>query len=459
MVTTFLTLSVSFVCAFSVVLAIAGYVFFVAASVALARGRLVRVEELVEQGASGARRAEGILRNPESFLLCAQFGRVLTSLASGCLLVGFSFLVSYQLLGLSGIESLKATGVLALALYLLCASVVLLIVQVVKAAAMQFPEDVLCWVALPLAIHSWLWNPVLLSVRNITRGVLNWWGIREANEREVTISAAELGEIVKVSSEAGTLESDDRQLLGGIAELSERVARDVMTPRKDVVWVRDSASTMEILEMLRKEPVSRLLVCGEDLDDVRGVLLGWNLLEFVGVSPEPGAWRTFIRPAYRIPDTRVVRELLAEMRQKQVHFGVVLNEHGELVGIVTLEDLVEEIVGEIFDEFESPRPEASAVSEVEGELHIDGATSIHELAEKHEINLPAGEYQTLGGFILDQLGRIPVAGDTFSVERLTFSVLEVHKRRVARVSVRRIPESGLDEPGDWKGGRRLASGS
>lgn len=459
MVATSLTLSVSLLCAGLVVLSLAGYVFFVAAAVALARSRLVRMQELRGAGVFGARRAEQILHNPDSFLLCAQFGRVLTSLASGCLLVGFAFLVSQGLLGLSGIDSLKAAAIVALVLYLVCASVVLVIVQVVKAAAMQFPENVLSYVAFPLAFHSRLWSPLLLSMRNISRRVLGWWGIREANEREVTISAAELGEIVKVSSEAGTLENDDRQLLVGIAELSERVARDVMTPRKDVVWVRDSASTMEVLEMLRKEPVSRLLVCGEDLDDVRGVLLAWNLLEFVGVSPDPGAWRSFIRPAYRIPDTRVVRELLAEMRHKQVHFGVVLNEHGEVVGVVTLEDLVEEIVGEIFDEFESPRLETTAVSEVDGALHIDGATSILELAEKYEIHLPDGEYQTVGGFILDQLGRIPVAGDSFSVGRLTFSVLEVHKRRVVRVSVRKIPESVPEESSEWKIARRMASAS
>ena len=117
--------------------------------------------------------------------------------------------------------------------------------------------------------------------------------------------------------------------------------------------MRDSVPSLEVLEMCRKESVSRLLVCGNELDDVRGVFLAKDFLAFVGQSLEASSWRKCIRPVYRIPDTKGVKELLVELRQKQIHFSVVLNEHGEVVGVITLEDLVEQIVGDIFDEFDN----------------------------------------------------------------------------------------------------------
>ncbi len=385
-----------------------------------------------------SRRAQKIVEDAESFLVCAQFGRLLASLVCGCIVAALSFVVSHDFLRIDGGNSVWAVVVVALCLYIVCASIILLFVQVAKAISIQFPEEMLCLVAIPLAIHSWFWKPILTSVRNGARSVLGCFGIREAHEREMRISAAELGEIAMISSEAGTLEKDAQRLLVGVAELSERIARDVMTPRKDVVWIKDSATTSDILAILRNDPVSRLLVCGEDLDDVRGVLLAWNLLEFVGVDPEPAAWRRFLRPAYRIPDTRIVRELLLEMRHKQIHFSVVLNEHGEVVGVVTLEDLVEEIVGDIFDEFEQPDPADLAALQPDGALCIDGATSIVDLAEKFSVILPPGDCQTVGGFVQEQLGRVPSVGDGFSLDRLTFSVLEMHRHRIVRLLIRKI---------------------
>lgn len=456
MVATSSTVSVLLLFAVLFVLSTSLYVFFVAASLAVARSRVARIEEMVESKRTCSRRAQRILKDAEAFLVCAQFGRLLASLVCGFIVAALLFVVSHDLLGMEGVNSMWAALAVALGMYIVCASSILLVVQITKAISIQFPEEILRLVSIPLTIHSWIWRPILMSVRNGTRGVLERFGIREAHEREVPISAADLGEIAKISSEAGTLEEDAQQLLEGVAELSERIARDVMTPRKDVVWIRDRATTEDVLAILRKEPVSRLLVCGEDLDDVHGVLLTWNLLEFVGVDPDPSAWRRFIRPVYRIPDTRVLRELLLEMRHKQIHFSVVLNEHGEVVGVVTLEDLVEEIVGDIFDEFEHPDPIGSAAVQPDGAICIDGATSVLELAEKFSLNLPLGDYQTVGGFVQEQLGRVPVQGDTFSVDGLTFSVPEMNRHRIVRVLVRKIASSEGAAGSATNASRRIA---
>lgn len=397
---------------------------------------MARLEELRDEGMGGARRAIELLENADRFLLCAQFGRVLASLAIGLVVAVCAIAVHRGLFPSHPIQGLRDTWYIAVFAYLLCASFVLVVAQLAKFMASHNPERVLIMSAIPLGIHCRLCGPVLGFAEDVVNRLLRVWGIRVSNEREVTISAADLGELAKKSSEAGTLEHHAREILVGVAELSEQIARDVMTPRRDIIWVRDSVSTIEVLELCRKESVSRLLVCGRELDDVRGVLLAKDLLALVGKEFESSSWRGYIRPVYRIPDTKDVKELLAELRHKQIHFTVVLNEHGEVVGVTTLEDLVEEIVGDIFDEFDAPHQESPSVVVNGEELIVDGAVTVAELESRHGVALPEGDYQTVGGFVHDQLGRVPALGDAFSSAGITVLVLEVQKHRVARVSLR-----------------------
>lgn len=420
-------------CALGLLLVVALYMFFVAASLGIARGKIARLEEMEEQGFFCATRAIGLLKDADGFLLCAQFGRVLTSIASGFMLAVLSFVFSDR----TPAGGLQIQWIVAMTLYVVVAATILLVVQVVKAISMQYPERVLCAVALPLDFHSWLFRPFLLSVRRALTSLLGRFNLRAPNERDVTISSEDLGEIVEKSAAAGALEKEDRRLLRGVAELSERFAYDVMTPRKDVIWIRDSVGTADVVEKFRGESVSRLLVCGSDLDDVRGVVLAKDLLGYVGKTADAHSWRKFIRPVYRTPDTKVVRDLLADMRAKQIHFSVVTNEHGEVAGIVTLEDLVEEIVGEIFDEFDNPQQELPTVVETQGEFVVAGEASLAEVESLCGITLPDGEYQTVSGFVQDRLGRMPVVGDSFSEERIAITVLEVSDRRVVKLSLRK----------------------
>jgi putative hemolysin len=420
-------------CALALLVVVALYMFFVAASLGLARGKIARLEEMEEQGIFCASRALALLRDADDFLLYAQFGRVLTSIASGFMLAVLSFVFSDR----TPEGGLQIHWAIAISLYVVLAATILLVVQIVKAISMQYPERVLCAAALPLDFHSWLCRPFLLTLRRALNGVLARFNLRAPNERDVTISSEDLGEIVEKSAAAGSLEKEDRRLLRGVAELSERVAYDVMTSRKDVIWIRDAASIADVVKTFREESVSRLLVCGTDLDDVRGVLLVKDLLEFVGKTPEAHSWRKLIRPVYRTPDTKVVRDLLADMRAKQIHFSVVTNEHGEVAGIVTLEDLLEELVGEIFDEFDNPQHELPTVVETKGEFVVAGETSISEVESLCGIDLPDGEYQTVSGFVQERLGRMPVEGDSFSEDSITVTVLEVCDRRVVRLSLRK----------------------
>jgi putative hemolysin len=316
-------------------------------------------------------------------------------------------------------------------------AVTLVAVQVAKTVSLQFPEQCLCVVALPLRATYAVCGPVVGIIHRAVVRVLARFGVRPSNEREMLVSADELGEIVKISSEVGAIEKNEQELLEGVVELSEQVAREVMTPRKDVVWVKSSISTHDLVKVLTIEAVSRVLVCGSELDEVRGVVLARDLLKFVGQSVDASAWKSFIRPAFFVPNTKPVDELLVELREKGIHLAVVLDEHGGVDGIVTLEDLVEEIVGDIFDEFDSPQDQALvAKREADGSLTVDGAVQISVLGEEHNVHIPDGEYDTVGGFVMAHLGHLPHEGEEFTEGDFEYKILQIHRQAVVRVLIR-----------------------
>jgi putative hemolysin len=424
------------------------YLASIAASIAVARSRKTALKEMIEDGHAGADRAAEIVDQAEQYLLCAQFGRVVAA-------IGIGFLIAVTVHeAIALLNPLSRSGWIytwlgvASVSYLGTVAMLLVAVQVVKSVTFEMPERVLCSTSVFLTVFARICGPLLAFAERLIRKVLQRWGIEASHERELRISSAELGEIVKMSSEAGVLEKDEGQILEGVAELSERIARDVMTPRSEIVWVKKTSSTQQVLDLCRKESVSRLLVCDSDLDDVCGVLLSKDLLAFAGEPVEEEAWRRFIRPAFRIPDTKVVKELLVELQRRRVHFSVVLNEHGEVMGVVTLEDLVEEIVGEIFDEFDNPFREAPVIHEEAGVLYLDGTVPLELLSERLQRRIPPGESQTVSGFICEQLGRLPVSGDFFSVQGITFTVLETQRNKIKRLSVVECSEYLVDSEDD-----------
>lgn len=428
------------VAAVSLLAATASYLFFVVASTAITRSRVARLEELDAEGVFGARCAAMLVARSHDFLLYTQVGRFLSSTGIGFAL---AFLLASICQGgwLIAVAGAQYPGVLvATVVGVVVAVGSLVLVQVAKSFALQFPERCLCFAANPLRLSYPLVGPVVVLLHAAVAKVLGWFGVRPANEREVAISAEELSEIVKISSEAGALDPAEKELIEGVVELSEHVVREVMTPRKDVVWIKESARVDDLVRIFTREAVSRVLVCGTDLDDVKGIFLAKDLVRFVGRQVTPLVWRQYIRAAHFVPNTKPVDELLSELREKGIHLAVVLDEHGGVDGIVTLEDLVEEIIGEVLDEFDTPSDGALTVVRQDGAFIVDGAAPIADLISECGLELPSGDYDTVAGLILAHLGRVPAAGESFGVDGVEFSVLEVHKQRVARVCIRRVAE-------------------
>jgi CBS domain containing-hemolysin-like protein len=312
----------------------------------------------------------------------------------------------------------------------------LVIVQVAKAFTLQFPEKTLCLVALPLRLFYLFVGPVLMFIHSTVTRVLERFEIRLTTERDISLSTDDLSEIVKLSSETGTMQQNEQRLIEGVVDFAERVVREVMTPRKDIVWTKDTASTEELISLCTREGVSRVLICGTDLDDVKGMILAKDLLKFINKPVTTDAWRALLRQIYKVPNTKPVDDLLYEFRSTGTHLAVVLDEHGGVGGIVTLEDLVEEIVGDIFDETDTAMERQLVIREVNGEWLVDGSAGIDQLPEAFGITTSEGQYDTIAGYLLFHVGRLPEQGESFTVEGLEIKVLEVHRHRIVRLAVK-----------------------
>jgi CBS domain containing-hemolysin-like protein len=236
-------------------------------------------------------------------------------------------------------------------------------------------------------------------------------------------------------------EGQARELLRSLVEFRETMVREVMTPRPDIVAISADATLGELHALVREQQYSRLPVYGESLDNIVGLI---SIKDLLLSNAEPTQLITpLIRPTYFVPETKRVPELLKEFQRKRVQAAIVVDEYGGTAGLVTLEDLLEEIVGEIRDEYDV---ESEAVQEeANGTFVFSGRTHVRELAERLKVEISSGEgYETVGGYLLAHVGRVPGVGETFEIGGLSVEVLEAERRRITRVRVRKSEEVGVD---------------
>ncbi len=229
-------------------------------------------------------------------------------------------------------------------------------------------------------------------------------------------------------------EAEERALIRSVLEFTDTIVREVMVPRTDMITIAGSASTDDAVDLVLESGRSRIPVTGDGMDHVIGVLFSRDLLELFDREAEPGIAADVARDPYFVPETKPIFELLREMQVNQQHMAIVVDEFGGTAGIVTIEDLVEEIVGEIVDEFDEEEP---MVVEVNGGFMVDARMGVDDLAALVGIDLPSDEWDTVGGLVLELAGRVPEEGESFDHDGLTFTTTSVQGRRVAKVRVGR----------------------
>ena len=246
--------------------------------------------------------------------------------------------------------------------------------------------------------------------------------------------ADEILSAVEEGSREGAIEDTEKRMIEGVIDLREVTADHVMTPRTEMVCLPVDASAEEAIERAKGRGLSRLPVYGSTPDEILGVLYVKDLLPFLG-KDEPPAVNSLLRKPFFVPQSKNVGELLQEMRAKQVHLAIVLDEYGGTAGVVTIEDILEEIVGEIVDEHEGAAP-TEVVRIDENAATVEGRTHIDDLNRSLDLEVPESEeYETVGGLLLSHLGRVPVAGEHCDLNGIRFTILEADERRITRVKV------------------------
>jgi putative hemolysin len=410
--------------------------FFVAAEIAFVTVRRTRIDELADAGDRRAVRVQRLLRDPGRFLAVIQVAiTFLGSLASAVAAISIVEVVTAPLSEIPLIG--ERAGVAALLLVTLLVSLVSIVLGELlpKALALGSPDRISLIAAGPLSTFAKVVSPLVLVLVAVTRAVSRPFGIDPT--RTPALSAAEIRLIVEQGSEQGVLEAEEEQMISAVMGLGDSKLHEVMVPRIDIVAIDESATFDEAVAVVLKEGHSRTPLYKGSIDHVVGVLYAKDLLRIIAAGGARPLLRDIMRPAIFVPESQAVDDLLNELQRRKVHMAIVLDEYGGTAGLVTIEDLLEEIVGEIQDEFDEEEPMLSRLGA--GEVIIDGRADIEELTSLIDPGLALEddeEYDTVGGFVYHRIGRVPVVGDTVSVAPFSITVVKAAGRRVGKVRVR-----------------------
>ena len=414
--------------------------FFVAGEIALVSIRRSRVEQLVEEGSSSARRVRRLLDDPGRFLAVSQLGlTVIGFFASAYAAVSLVKTFAKILEGFGIDPSNSETISLVVVTILLALFTIIFAELVPKTLALANTDRFALTLSFPIDFLARALGPLIKLLTGITAAITRLFGANVTNEAQIT--AEELRLIVERGGEQGILEAEEEQMINAVIELGERRLHEVMIPRIAIVALPASATLEETIDKVVEEGHSRVPVFEESIDEVVGILYAKDLLPFLKTSSKPRpAIRTLLRPPVFVPESMTVDDLLHEFQRRKVHIAIVLDEYGGTAGLVTIEDLLEEIVGEIQDEFDTEEPMVVRLSD--DEARVDGRANIDDLTDLFDTNLELedeDEYDTVGGLIYHRIGGVPSPGDQVSVDGLTLTVESTDGRRVGKVLVVRRP--------------------
>jgi CBS domain containing-hemolysin-like protein len=412
--------------------------FFVGAEFALVRSRRTRLEAMTRSGDRLARFALRANSNISRMLSASQLGVTLASLGLGWV-AGATLTDFYA--GLSGPVALDVwLGVTVGGTLALAAIAYLHVVfgeLTPKGLALNHPEVMARWLAPPLLAFAWLATPFTYVLNKSSQMVMRLLGEKPAGTEEAVHSPEEIRLLVEQSQEGGQMQARDADLIDAVFEFSEKNAREVMTPRTELIALPVEATLSEVLGVVQESGLSRYPVYDESIDNIIGVVLAKDLLKLLAPRANTDAFDlpSIMRPVHVIPGSREVEEVLADFKRLKEHMAIVLDEYGGTAGVVTMEDLLEEIVGEILDEYDTPEDEEAPLHTRAGETMVPGSTHIGEMNEHFGLSVPDEDYHTIGGYVFGVLGRLPVVGDKVVAGGAIFIVREMEGRRIESLSV------------------------
>jgi len=433
-----LTLATSSMIAVLGLVAING--FFVAAEFSLVAARRSKLDEMIARGDKGAKTVQTALQHLDRYIAGTQLGITIASLALGWIgepVLANIFDQLFRTIGLNPSPTALHVAAVPVAFFLLTFFHIVLGELAPKSIALASPEKTARAVARPLMVFSRFMSPLIWVFNGAANSLLRLLGIEPTTDH-AGHSPEEIRFLVMQAHAHGTLNETDRAMLAGVLDFHDKKARDVMRPRTDVVALDIEATEQEVWEVLRRERYSRYPVFRESLDDVIGVFLAKDLWLHSGDAPFNLA--DFVREPMYVPDSRPAERVLDDLRRTRAHMAVVLDEYGGTAGIVTMEDLIEEVVGDIADEYDFASRESIVT---DGVLELAGSLSLIDVRSDYRIQIPEGDWTTLGGYAFAKLGRLPRMGDRIPIPGGETEVVAMDGRRVAAL---RIHRAGIRQP-------------
>jgi magnesium and cobalt exporter, CNNM family len=410
----------------AILLLVAGNAVFVAAEYALVTGRRARLEDRVRKGSRAAGTALRLMDQPVRFISTVQVGITVFGILLGAL--GEPLISSY-------FEDILPRGVSFLIAFLLLTYLSVVFGELIpKALALEKSESVAVALAIPLEWLSKILYPLVWVLDSSASGVARLLGLPPARAGLSASTEEDIRHLVAEAEDLGAIETAEEEMVYKVFDFADKEAHEVMVPRPQVVAVSVDLPTQDALAALVDSPYTRYPVYRDSLDDVLGILHVRDLFRALydrGIENVEVA--ELIRNAYVVPETKDLAALLGEFRRQNQHMAVVVDEYGGFVGIVTLEDLLEEIVGEIEDEYDLPDESVEQVDE--HRIRIDGTFPIDDFNEQFQQELPQEDYHTVAGFVFGQLGRAAEEGDNVEWDGLRFGVIEVDGPRIGRLEV------------------------
>ena len=400
--------------------------FFAASETAFISLPRVRLDHLVHTGKPGAARVAHMLQQPERLLSTVLLGNNLVNIATASLATA---------LAISVIDSADVAVLVAT----LSATLLLLIFgeTLPKNIAWNRSESVAFKVAAPLAVIGWLLSPAARLLQGLSMLVVHILGIKSSHPQ---VTEEEIRTMISVGALAGVVEPSEAEMLEKVFHFGDRQVQEIMTPRTEIVWVEENTTFEEFLRTYNQETYTRFPVFQGDTENIIGVLSVKDMMQSMARKElEPSTSVTeVIRPAYFVPETKMVGTLFSELRREGQQMAIAVDQFGGVAGLVTLKSLMEVVVGAVGEEGEPAQEEFSVVGE--NTYEVDAGMAIQEANDELGLSLPLGNYETLAGFVLERLGHIPSEGEFLHYGDLRLEVLEMRRLKIERVRIQRVGE-------------------
>ena len=402
--------------------------FFSSAETAFTAISRVKLRSLVEEKVKGAKLLERILKNKRDLITSILIGNNIANVAASALATAGMM----DLMTVLGIENFAV----AMAIITGAMTFILLAFGEItpKSIAIKNPSKFALKIRTPIYLFLLISRPAIFIFNILSSIITKLFGL-DLHDVSKLLTHAEIKAIINLGEEEGVLEKEEKEMIDGVITFGDKIVREVLTPRTDVVSIDVTTDISKAVEIISTKGHSRLPIYEEDLDNIIGMIYAKDLL-MVDVTDSTLKLKNFMRKAAFVPETVHIEEVLKQMRSEKFHLAIVIDEHGGLAGIVTFEDIIEEIIGEVQDEYDEE--DQTFVTLSEHSFRVSASMNVNDLGRKLEIEFDNDEYDTVGGFVLSQMGTLPKQGDTFSYSDYTVLVKEIQKKRILTVDFTKL---------------------